>query len=183
VRRLKQPRPSVTSSDVDRFWRLVDFGDESACWPWNGTRNLAGYGRFWLDGSRHGAHRISVLIATRKWAGGLFVLHSCDNPPCCNPAHLRIGTAADNAQDASSRGRTLRPGAFARTDVGVACKSELADKIAELGTSIRGGRDLTPHVKNIAAAHGVPATSVYSCTADIRIAALNAARARRVWSR
>lgn len=51
------------------------------------------------------AHRFSYELATGEDITGLFVLHSCDNPPCCNPAHLRVGTQKDNMADARAKGR------------------------------------------------------------------------------
>ena len=96
--------PRLDSDAVDRFWSCVDYGDPDECWPWMARRTRKGYGSFQVDGRPHGAHRIAVFIATGEWAGKLLVLHSCDRPPCCNPAHLRIGTEKDNAAD-----RILRP--------------------------------------------------------------------------
>lgn len=96
--------PKLTSDDVDRFWRCVDFGDEAECWPWLGAKNAHSYGVFCIDRRTHGSHRIAVLIATGEWAGRFMVLHNCDFASCCNPGHLRIGTGRDNAAD-----RKLRP--------------------------------------------------------------------------
>ena len=97
-------RPKLDSDAVDRFWRCVDFGESDVCWPWTGARTRGGYGIFSVDGTAHGAHRVAVFIDTGKWPGRLWVLHSCDRPSCCNPNHLRIGTAQENAAD-----RSLRP--------------------------------------------------------------------------
>ncbi len=74
------------------------------CWIWTGTRNAKGYGVTELDGVS-GAHRIALSIATGGERAGMLAIHSCDNPPCCNPGHLRWGTTLDNARDAKDRGR------------------------------------------------------------------------------
>lgn len=75
--------------------------DECIEWPF-GRAERAGYGSV-LNKRR--AHVVMLEIVTGEAAGGRLALHSCDNPPCVNPAHLRWGTPKDNAQDASLRGR------------------------------------------------------------------------------
>jgi hypothetical protein len=95
-----------------RFWAKVDrSGGPDACWPWTGHRGPAGYGRFALDG-KHPIHasRASWIIHNGPLPDGLFALHTCDNKPCVNPAHLYAGTKRDNARDASERGQLRNNG-------------------------------------------------------------------------
>jgi hypothetical protein len=90
-----------------RFWDKVDRVALSECWEWRGERQRAGYGVFYVGNDRIGAHRMAwELSRDRVVPEGLHVLHSCDNPPCCNPAHLRSGTALDNARDKVERNRS-----------------------------------------------------------------------------
>lgn len=93
----------------ERFWKLVDkSAGPLACWPWLGRRieERGGYGIFWLPGrGTAGTHRVAVMLSTGNDPGALEVLHGCDNPPCCNPAHLTVGTHADNMKDMISKGR------------------------------------------------------------------------------
>lgn len=63
-----------------------------------------GYGAFWLDGGNRRAHRIAYALTHGPIPAGLRVLHTCDNPPCCNPAHLFMGTNADNSGDMVTKG-------------------------------------------------------------------------------
>ncbi len=80
---------------------------EDACWGWAG-RVLPGprpYGSLKVDGRETLAHRLMWEVTHGPIAGDLLVLHRCDNPPCCNPAHLFLGTKKDNAQDALMKGR------------------------------------------------------------------------------
>lgn len=93
------------SGFVERFWSKVDVRGDDDCWPWTRRLSEAGYGEFKSRGDRHLAHRIAYELTTACSAEGWFVLHSCDNPVCCNPRHLRLGTHADNMQDMHSRGR------------------------------------------------------------------------------
>ncbi len=92
-----------------RFWSKVDrSGGESACWPWIAGRDKDGYGKFRLG--RHGkhsgrAHRLAYELVKGPVGDGMEVCHSCDNPPCCNPAHLFPGTTMDNSLDKISKGR------------------------------------------------------------------------------
>lgn len=94
-------------SIVRRFWAKVDRSQE--CWLWTGQVNNQGYGRFdlWVDGGRERvlAHRLAYTLYTGDELGEQVMRHDCDTPRCCNPAHLRIGTQADNIRDAIERNR------------------------------------------------------------------------------
>jgi hypothetical protein len=68
-----------------------------------------GYGRFLLPGGQAvRAHRLAWEIMNGPIPEGAMIIHACDNPPCCNPAHLRCGTALDNALDREARGHGFK---------------------------------------------------------------------------
>lgn|SRR3990167_1173676 len=90
-----------------RFWAKVRCGD--GCWEWIGTRISSGYGQLSVCGRNVYAHRISYEIHFGSIPDGMFVLHSCDNPPCVNPGHLRAGNRHDNAMDAVERSGLMPP--------------------------------------------------------------------------
>lgn len=98
-------RPTLPKRDVDRFFKYVDRSDPNACWEWQSTISHRGYGKFWLHGRTDLAHRVSYRIAYGPVPKGLLVRHTCDNPPCVNPAHLLSGTGKQNAEDALDRNR------------------------------------------------------------------------------
>jgi hypothetical protein len=92
----------------ERFWSRVDkSAGETQCWIWRGTLMNKGYGTLKHNYRRWLTHRFSLFLHLGREPVGL-VLHSCDNPPCVNPAHLREGTHADNMRDAFERGRRTR---------------------------------------------------------------------------
>lgn len=95
------------SADVSiRFWRYVEKRGDDECWEWTGSRFAKGYGVFCLNKrDRIGAHRMSWTLTNGPIQGRLWVLHRCDNPPCCNPAHLFLGTPVDNVRDMHMKGR------------------------------------------------------------------------------
>lgn len=90
-----------------RFWAKVDRSGE--CREWRGTRDRHGYGiikiRSGNDAKTKRAHRVAWELINGAIPDGMYVLHRCDNPPCCNPTHLFLGTHADNMDDMKAKGR------------------------------------------------------------------------------
>lgn len=87
-------------NDIERFWSKVDVCNKTECWPWLAQLNHRGYGVFWYAGKSVRANRYALEITKGPPPyDDAMALHSCDNPPCCNPNHLRWGSAKDNATD------------------------------------------------------------------------------------
>lgn len=102
------------------FWSRVDkSGGPDACWSWTGYK-MNGYGQLGptnRGGSPRRAHRVAYELAKGAIPEGKLVMHTCDNPPCCNPAHLIVGTPKMNAQDAARKLRMPHGEAHVRATV------------------------------------------------------------------
>lgn len=99
----------------ERFKKKYVVMPGNECWPWIGAITYKGYGMIQegAKGSKHLlAHRLSYTIHKGPIEQGLFVLHSCDNRSCVNPAHLRTGTQSENILEAFSKGRKTNPVAY-----------------------------------------------------------------------
>lgn len=91
---------------AERFWSKVDRRGADQCWPWTGARDARGYGSIHHDGRRRRATQVSWSLANGEaFPEGKCACHTCDNPPCVNPAHLWPGTVRENALDAKAKGR------------------------------------------------------------------------------
>lgn len=96
-----------------RLLGRIDIRGADECWEWTAGRVSGGYGAIDLPRVVTGgrkiqaqAHRLTCLIFHGPPPSeSHFALHSCDNPPCCNPKHLRWGTHDENMADAVERGR------------------------------------------------------------------------------
>lgn len=122
---LRQQRPTLTETERTRFdmadisvilhddaiqsryWAKVDRRGPTDCWLWQASRSAKGYGMFGVGGKVRTVTHVALTLAgkPRPPAPADCALHSCDTPSCVNPAHLRWGTALDNAQDRDSRNR------------------------------------------------------------------------------
>lgn len=101
-------KTKVQGSAEDRFWAKVDRHGADECWEWTAHRQRQGYGQFAMDrgGTRwrtEMAHRVALEFSGVEVPADRLACHHCDNPPCCNPAHLYVGTHGDNARDREQR--------------------------------------------------------------------------------
>jgi len=96
---------AIIATKVTEFWSNVEIKSPDECWPWNGYTE-DGYGKFYFDGAMRGAHELAVTFTTgERRDPSLDTCHSCDNPPCCNPSHLRFDTRLSNVTEMHARGR------------------------------------------------------------------------------
>lgn len=94
---------------ADRFWPKVQKREPYVCWLWTASLQNKGYGQIGtIIGAKPKqlyAHRVAWELTHGPIPKGQCVLHKCDNPPCCNPGHLFLGTKAENTEDMVSKGR------------------------------------------------------------------------------
>lgn len=102
----------LVSGDEQRFWSCVGkHDDKTQCWSWKGSFRESGYGAFCIRQDNKDYHmaasRYSYMLhhPNETLTPDVFICHTCDNPPCCNPDHLYAGTTQDNTKDRDQRGR------------------------------------------------------------------------------
>jgi hypothetical protein len=138
---------------VALFWKKVKRGAPDECWPWIGYCTKRGYGQIGVRGAVLCTHRYSYMIAFGPIPTGAVVCHRCDNPPCNNPAHLFVGTQADNLEDCRKKNRanTARGEAAGRTKLTVS-------QVVEIRSLLRSG---VP-VRQISPKFGVTTGPIYA---------------------
>ena len=95
----------LAEEQLKKFWTKVDKKGDNECWEWVAAKNSKGYGQFGISGVSKSTHRISYVIHNGDIPDGLFVCHTCNNPPCVNPKHLYAGSNKENMQQASNEKR------------------------------------------------------------------------------
>lgn len=154
--------------DGEAFWRRIAVSELADCWEWMGWRDTDGYGRVSqreaYEGGRY-AHRIAWMLTNGPMSPELCVCHTCDNPACCNPRHLWLGTNIQNIADRENKGRTARaersgrqrhPDAYPRGSAHPSAKLREADIIAVRARY----RDTDITAVELAAEYGVSRTSM-----------------------
>lgn len=145
------PYADLTPEELDRFWAKVDQSEGVlGCWPWTGGKHPRGYGLF--SSRRKGssrtwrAHRLMYERVYGIEPGILLVLHRCDNPCCCNPSHLFLGTHQDNMDDKTAKGRQSRGEDRPRAKL-------TEDLVREIRAAKERGEPLLPYAKRLGITH------------------------------
>ena len=128
----------------------------SGCWEWPGAVCYKGYGVIGEYGKLHRTHRLSYEHFKGSIPDGMLVCHTCDNPPCCNPSHLFLGTNLDNMADMRRKGRGYVP------KVGLGSKHPLARLNEAEVLEIRALIDKGWPCREIAPLYGVHRTTISS---------------------
>lgn len=91
------------------YHRIDKSGGPDACHPWTGAKDQDGYGHMSVNNKQKRIPRLIYEQAHGPLEKGILVCHTCDNPSCCNLAHLFAGTNADNVADMMQKGRYRHP--------------------------------------------------------------------------
>lgn len=142
-----RPRPKdeqgPTQKKLDRLLKHLVPGAVDECWPYTGTvSKISGHGQIFWDGRLIGTHRAAYMLFVGPIADGLHVCHKCDNPPCCNPDHLWLGTHRENMLDMRAKGRGKTPDVVGEANA--AAKLTEAD-VLSIRASDQSGADLARH--------------------------------------
>lgn len=89
-----------------RLKNKIDMKTPDVCWNWKSAKNKQGYGMICIDRKGVLAHRVAYSIFKGEIPPGMCVMHTCDNPSCCNPYHLRTGTVLENNADRHQKNRS-----------------------------------------------------------------------------
>jgi predicted XRE-type DNA-binding protein len=119
----------MKSNTPEDVWKYINKKGEDECWEWIGAIHNR-YGRFSISGKIKPSHYIVYELINNSIPIGLLVCHKCDNPKCCNPKHLFLGTHGDNMRDMINKGRDKK--AFGEMNGNSKIKKKEVDEIKQL---------------------------------------------------
>lgn len=137
-----------------RLWPRLDH-KENGCWEWAGSVNEHGYGGLRVNSRLIKAHRFAWELTYGPIPEGMAVCHKCDNPPCCNPDHLFLGSQRENAADKLAKGRHQDQSGENSHPTG---ESHPASKLA--WSDVRAIRDSTESISALSRQFGVTRSSI-----------------------
>lgn len=106
IKKKYHPNPATRNMLlVDRIKKSVVVNDLTGCHEWTAAKSRWGYGRIRVNSREFHVHTLTWEMFNGPVPAGRFVCHHCDNPPCCNPDHLFVGTPLDNVLDMIAKGR------------------------------------------------------------------------------
>lgn len=146
------------------LFRILDaINDTGGCWEWQGGRLKAGYGKIRIGEKHELVHRLMWEIHNNATIpDGMVVMHKCDNPCCCNPTHLQLGTHADNSHDMWNKGRGVSVGLSGEVNPNVTLTEEAVAKIRKsyVGRQHHTLPKTGPTMKELAQKFGVSITQI-----------------------
>jgi hypothetical protein len=106
MQQIKHGKQMKTNPSIEYIKKMSNVIESSNCWEWGGSKDKDGYGLMHVCKKLKRVHRVSYEVNSGEpIPNGIWVLHKCDNPGCCNPAHLFLGTSRDNINDCIKKKR------------------------------------------------------------------------------
>ena len=100
---------NMDETQISAFWSKVGITDNPKdCWEWRGAKKPKGYGNLKVNGKYMLAHRVAFELTVGSIPDGFMACHICDNPSCCNPSHIMLGTPKSNAIDMLIKNRQVK---------------------------------------------------------------------------
>ena len=129
--------------EISDFWSHVDISGPKDCWPWRGK--TVGYGTFHIRSEKRTvpAHRVAFEITKGYVQKGNLVFHTCENKPCCNPAHLSQGTHREMLAAHAARERKRRSSS-AKVDASHKAKADAPVSLNEKAAFVAMRHGLLP---------------------------------------
>lgn len=149
---------NLTQQQVANFKSKITVEEPLKCWEWNAGKNSDGYGVSYVVKRPYLAHRVAYFLAYGSFADRQRVCHSCDNPSCCNPKHLFLGSPADNSRDMVRKGRSTRGAKNAQTKLTAEQVLEIRQRYSVESISQR----------LLASQYGISCSHVFSIIARLR---------------
>jgi hypothetical protein len=95
----------ISEEEIEDFLSMLQVDTETDCYLWQGAKSPNGYGVVSIGGKPISTHRLAWLLTMDDDPEGFYCCHTCDRKDCCNTAHMFLGTAKQNSEDAVKKGR------------------------------------------------------------------------------